>query len=357
MGANFDGRALPVAEWPARDRHHWAEAQRADDGLLAVDRPAARWRATSKELYVRCYGIWLKWLDCQDLLVPGEEPGARVSQARLASYLQAERALGNGARTLVNHAVSLRHMFEALAPSQDWKWMLPMIRKLKSAVKRIVNHSDLPSIRELFEVGVALMQRGEHGSGTLKERAVTYRNGLSIAILAARPLMRRNNIATICIGRHLTKEGAVYRLHFTDNEMKGRRSRGGPLPIELTAPIERYLAHYRPALLGSKPDADGALWISHMGNPICPHNLSDEIGKATQAALGRRVCAHRFRHAAASSIAKEDPDHVGMVPDMLGHADYGTSEEFYILAEEQAAFRRHDDALNELTRNEACSDR
>jgi hypothetical protein len=60
---NFGSRALPVASWPERDRRAWIEANSADlDDLLAVDRPALHWRAGSKEMFVRYYGIWLAWL-------------------------------------------------------------------------------------------------------------------------------------------------------------------------------------------------------------------------------------------------------------------------------------------------------
>lgn len=169
----FDGHALPVPAWPDLDRYAWAKAQSGDDDLLAKRSPAASWRPSTMELHCRNYGIWLAWLKSERLLNPDVHPGERVT--RLAAYLRAERAFGNGARTLVNHAVSLRHMFEALAPQQDWGWMLPIIRKLQTAVKPTKNHSDLPSIRELFDVGLAIMYKAsepdhgspkQHGSGS-----------------------------------------------------------------------------------------------------------------------------------------------------------------------------------------------
>lgn len=345
----YDGRALKFAAWPKRDCDAWLAACTTSDDLLANVTAAARWRDSSKELHIRCYGMWLNWLRHQGMLDPDQCPGQRVTPTRVLAYLKAQRALGNTARTLVNHAVSLRHMLEALAPMKDWTWLLPLIRKLKTAVKPTVNHSDLPSIKELFDLGITLMDRAEKGqNGTLKERAIVYRNGLSIAMLASRPLMRRNNLAAIRIGQHLTADGPVYRLQFSGDEMKGRRAKGGPLPVILTDRIERYIALYRLALLGSKPDTKGALWISGMGRPIVPHALSHEIGRVSQAAFGRRITTHEFRHAAASSIAKEDPAHVGIVTTIVGHADYRTTESYYIFAEEHAAFRRLDAVIARL---------
>lgn len=347
----FDGHALPLSDWPEHDRHAWVEAQLGDDDLLADRKPAADWREGTKDLHRRCYGAWLAWLKSKGLLDEKARPEERVTKARLAAYLRADRALGNGARTLVNHAVGLRHMFEALAPHEDWRWMLPMIEKLKRAVKSVKNHSDLPTIRELFEIGMTIMHRvPELDFGSPKQHAIWFRNGLAIALLAARPLMRRNNLATIKIGVNLVEEGADFALSFSDDEMKGRTRRGGPVPKVLTPYIERYIQLYRPHLLLGKSGEHNVLFISAMGNPITPHNLSDEIGKTIEAFLGRRVTTHAFRHAAGSSIAKEDPDHVGIVPSVLGHADYRTSEGYYIIADEMAAFSRFNKALDKLMR-------
>jgi hypothetical protein len=348
----FDGHALPVAAWPEADRRAWIEAQSGEDDLLAERKPAAHLHPSSKELYGRCYGIWLAWLKSEGLLDPEAHPEQRVTRTRLAAYLRAERGLGNGARTLVNHAACLSRMFEILAPHEDWGWTLPMIRKLKSTVKSVKNHSDLPSIRELFEIGLVIMHKAsqpDHGSP--KQHALWFRNGLAIALLAARPLMRRNNLGTIEIGRNFVKEGVGYGLQFSGDEMKGRIRRGGPVPAALTPFIDRSIEIYRPRLLLGKPGEHNILFISGMGNPITPHNLSDEIGKITFSLLGRRVTAHDFRHATGSSIAKEDPDHVGIVPSILGHADYRTSERYYIVADEMAAFNRFDKALDRLMRD------
>jgi site-specific recombinase XerD len=348
----FDGHALPVLAWPGADRSAWIEAQSEDDDLLAERKPAAKLRLSSRELYCRCYGIWLAWLRSEGLLDADARPEERVTRARLVAYLQAERVLGNGARTLVNHAVSLSRMFEILAPHEDWSWTLPMIRKLKRAVTSNKNHSDLPSIRELFETGMVVMHRAsEPDYGSPKQQAIGFRNGLAIALLAARPLMRRNNLGTIEIGRNLIKEGAGYALHFSGDEMKGRIRRGGPVPNALTPFVDRYIEIYRPRLLLGKPGAHNVLFISGMGNPITPHNLSDEIGKIVFAFFDRRATAHNFRHATGSSIAKEDPDHVGIVPSILGHADYRTSESYYIVADEMGAFNRFDKSLDRMMRD------
>ena len=81
-----------------------------------------------------------------------------------------------------------------------------------------------------------------------RARAILFRNGLAIAMLAARPLMRRANLAAIVIGEHLVGEGEVYRLRFTAKDMKGGRRRGGPLPRLFVRAIDRSARLLPPAL-------------------------------------------------------------------------------------------------------------
>jgi integrase len=134
--------------------------------------------------------------------------------------------------------------------------------------------------------------------------------------------------------------------------MKGRRERSAPLPAILTVPVQHYIDVHRQVLLLGRPEVDRTLFVSMMGLPIYPHAMSNEIGEITEAVFGRRVCAHEFRHATGSSIAKETPERVDIIPSMLGHADYRTSESYYIFADEHSAFVRLDRALTKLMRDE-----
>lgn len=349
-------RALIVANWPDRDREAWLAIAASQSDDLLTDSIILRvraWRPSSKELFVRCYGLWLAWLRDEGLLDPDDHPGDRMTRARLLSYLKAQRQLGATARTLVNHVVSLRHMFETLAPDRDLTWMLSVVRRLKAMVTSTRNHSDLPSIRELFEFGVHLMRSAEDLAGlSPKQRALRFRNGLIISLLAARPMMRRENIARIKIGENLITEGGAVWLVFGSEEMKGGRGRQAPLPAILVGAIDRYIERHRPILLLGRSEPDRTLFISMMGRPIYPHAMANEIADLTQSEFGRRVNLHDFRRSAGSSVANEDPDHVGIVRELLGHVDYRTSEGFYVFANEAGAFRRLEEALDRAGREE-----
>ena len=110
-------RALPFDQWPERDRRAWiAATTENDDDLLVVDRPASTGGPSSIELFVRYYGIWLAWMKTEGLARTWVCARRRVTPERLTAYLKAQPARECRAKTLVNNAVSLRHMFEALAP-------------------------------------------------------------------------------------------------------------------------------------------------------------------------------------------------------------------------------------------------
>ena len=112
------------------------------------------------------------------------------------------------AKTLVNNAVSLRHMFEALAPDKDWTWLLPMIHKLKTMMVVTKNHSDLPRSASCSSWDCTSCATPTARTAR-RSTAIMFRNGLMIATLAARPMMRRENLARIKIGQNLIREGAA----------------------------------------------------------------------------------------------------------------------------------------------------
>ncbi len=90
-------------------------------------------------------------------------------------------------------------------------------------------------------------------------RAVDFRDGLIIALLAARPL-RIGNFAKLRLGDHLKPIPHGYRIEIPAEEAKNGR------PIETVVPdavmpwLLMYLETYRPCLLAGKEDRH--LWIS-----------------------------------------------------------------------------------------------
>ena len=72
------------------------------------------------------------------------------------------------------------------------------------------------------------------------------------------------------------------------------------------------------------------------------------LAHRTQARFGWVVNVHLFRDCAATSIAAEDPDHVRMAAQLLGHASLQTTERYYIAANTRSALRLHHDRIREI---------
>ncbi len=78
------------------------------------------------------------------------------------------------------------------------------------------------------------MEAAEERPNPIKVAAM-FRDGLMIALLAARPV-RLSNLASIDINRHLERLGEDYWLVFPSEEVKNRRHLEFPLPRSLTCP-------------------------------------------------------------------------------------------------------------------------
>jgi integrase len=161
---------------------------------------------------------------------------------------------------------------------------------------------------------------------TPMKRAIWYRQALMIGLLISRPVRRRTFIG-IRLGAHLSEVSDGFVLHFRPEDMKDKRHHSYPLPKALVVPMRRYLDIHRPVLLQDK-SSDG-LWINQYGNVITADGYARELPKITQKHLGIELRPHAFRHIAATSIAEVDPEHVGIIRDILGHASLDMAYKHY----------------------------
>jgi hypothetical protein len=107
-------------------------------------------------------------------------------------------------------------------------------------------------------------------------------------------------------------------------------------------PIFPYLLHYlkvvRPRLLGRRHH-DG-LWASGKGCPLGGGAIYDVVKRRTKAAFGKAMGLHDFRRSAATFLATEAPDKIGLLPGVLQHVSLEMSEQHYNLAGTVEASRR-----------------
>jgi integrase/recombinase XerD len=344
-------RCLKIDAWPELDQQAWLAG--LDDGdFFEPQGTAARWKPRTQKKVSVAYGRWLTWLDRLDRLDRAARPADRVTPTNVGSYIEDLGAIGNSPYTVLGRVRDLHNAMKAMEPDRDWGWLQRLAYRLRRRVRPVRNKRArvLPSY-ELWQFGLELMEKAEGpDGGSPFARASAYRSGLMVSLLAARPL-RRRNFASIEIGRHLVKEGDQYSLHFEGAETKTGAVIDNPFPATLVPYLERYLAHYRPFLAQRTgrwrnriPDLRPPgmnLWVSDYASAMSEGAIYEQIRNLTRAKFGRGLGPHMFRDCAATSVATEDPEHVLIVPSLLGHSSLRTSQEYYDHAQSNYAVRRY----------------
>jgi integrase len=67
--------------------------------------------------------------------------------------------------------------------------------------------------------------------------------------------------------------------------------------------------------------------------------ICEVVRRRTREALGFPVNLHRFRRAAATLWSCRDPVNVRGAKDLLGHATFGPTEKYYVMAQSRIAAR------------------
>jgi len=145
-------------------------------------------------------------------------------------------------------------------------------------------------------------------------------------MLTAMPL-RIRNLGSLQLEHGICRVGDRYSIHVPDS--KNGDAIMFDLPVWLTRPIDVYLEQYRPYLLARR----GRWWSS--------------VPKGAEA-FGKPVNPHLFRDIVATTIATEDPEHVGMILPMLGHRSLKTSEKHYNHAKSLDSSRRYQEVLQDF---------
>lgn len=344
---------LAEEAWPEADRRLWAALTAPGATLLDEDGAFARLRPASKASRRQSYAHWLNHLRLafpDRLALP---PADRITRETVASWL------GLLARTVAPYtrlmrATHLKVIAHAAAPERDWAFLARAVRGLQSAAVPSRNKAErLRPSGELFRLGLALMRHAEAAAArTPCLAAVRYRDGLMIALLALRPL-RLRNLAGLSLGRTLQRDTAGWRIVVPGEETKTHRLLDLPWPEELAAPLARWLAVHRCRLGRTEPD--GPLWVGLAGQALAAHTIRQVIIGRTEAGLGVRINPHLFRDTAATTLAIEDPAHIGIASVVLGHADPRVTAKHYIHARTIVASRRHGDAVGALRRDLAAT--
>lgn len=317
---------LPFAAWPSADQAAW-QALLKSGGFLEDDGLGARWAPGTRQKRAQGYGQWLSFLLRCDPKAIKEEPTVRIEPERVRAYLEECRER-LAPRSVSNLFTDLLAVARAMAPTRDWTW-LDLVTGRLLAQSSTISLPAAPAIsaRKVFRWSLRCMQalRDSHEGSNLAG-AMEFRRALMIGFLIARPV-RRRALGAMRVGHHLVEGNPDFLVRFEAEDMKDGRARQFPLPRALTEPMRAYLGTYRPILLrGGDHDR---LWVTARGLPMSDDGLAGDVETVSARHLGVRLHPHAFRHIAATSIAEFDPEHVGIIRDILGHATLDMSERYY----------------------------
>jgi integrase len=192
---------------------------------------------------------------------------------------------------------------------------------------------------DLFVMGIERMNRVEAAVYEKEDvRAVQYGDGLAMAILASVPIRLRNLIG-LKLGSSLNRVDGAYRIVLSAQETKGKRAYAGDLPSVLTPYIDRYIERHRRKLLDGQPCDH--LFISCYRGPMSANTMRGRFKDATEQMLGVAITPHQARAMAATAIAEDMPERIGIATPLLGHARQRTTREHYNMADQISAGRTY----------------
>jgi integrase/recombinase XerD len=328
---------LPFDEWPSEDRLLWERATKDSDPFSKAT--GARLADTSKHQYLFAWRRFLGFVVLEEGSALVLRPVDRLTRERVRSFVR-HLAETNIPRSVAIQIDALYKAARIMLPNQDLSWLKSMKARLHSAAP--VQQAGGPAITSLqiLQVGLTLMTQNaptEGGRSTLS-RAVRYRDGLMIALLAFAPL-RRKNLASLEIGRHLIGDQDDRYIIIPAAETKTRTPIEFAIPEFLIPYLEIYLTVVRCRLL--KNISCQALWVSPRGGSLRYGAIGDIVSRHTLSALGLRLTPHDTRDAAATTWALSDPSNIGTAKDLLSHLNERTMQKHYNRAKAVEATRTY----------------
>ncbi|MEQ8397560.1 hypothetical protein [Thalassobaculum sp.] len=346
---------MKVADWPSIDHQLWA---RATVSASRLDEPgwASSWRPSTIVVAEQGYGSWLAWLDENEILDRSVRPAVRVAAERVDAF--AKRLSGHVAGNTVSIAIAgLHRTLRAMEETTNFRWLDHLARHYANNAPSVRNKAArvIPSA-DLYQYGQELMDQAAKRVDAPVHGALQYRNGLIISFLAAHPI-RRGNLSNLVLGQTIVRRGSRYRFSFEPSATKSRRVLEQTLIEDLTERFDVYLATVRPRLRDRAIGPDSrSLWIGMDGTTLDAGGLYAVIQLWTGRRYARALYPHLFRDCASTSVAIEDPEHIGIAKSVLGHTTLATSQKHYNMANGLSASRRFGASIAALKRRLANDD-
>jgi len=319
-------RSLSESEWPDADAVLWrsvlAPVDFFEDGGVGT-----HWRPSTVAHAKYAYGQWMKFLSVSEPSSLAEPPAVRFTPERLERFVKqiSSRLSAAGAAAAIGHLILASG---AIAPSFDYRSLKSAQRRHAAVTKRRDKRTAMVRADELFGLGMELMAMAQRDD--VVHDLLAYRDGLIIALLASRPL-RRKNLAEMRLDKHVAINGGGIHISFDADEMKGDRELELWLPESITPAFLHYLSAVRPRFRDS--DEHQFVWCSNKGGQLHPDGIYQMIHRRTTAAFGKAINPHLFRDIAATAIAVDRPEQVHLSKDLLGHGSLDLTERHYLHAQ------------------------
>jgi len=320
-------RVLKLDHWPQTDRDLWV-ALLAEGDFPEDDGAGCTWSEGTRGLRRQAYGQWLSHLARTDPAALALPPVERITQGRVKAFLVESEARLKP-KSVANLMTSLFLLAKALDGARDWSWFSVAERRIAARSRSISLPPAKPiSAGRIFRWSVTRLRELTEGRADLSPvaHAIEFRRALLVGFLIALPV-RRRAVCAMEADLHLVPVHSGFLVTFRAEDMKDKKERSAPLARELVEPLRLYLREIRPVLARGR--ASPGLWITHHGKAFSADGLASDIEITTARHLGVKLHPHAFRHIAATSIAEVDPEHVGIIKDILGHATLDMAERHY----------------------------
>lgn len=328
---------LPETQWPAADRQAFETAFKPGDLFDETGGAGAHLAKGSRKCIRTGYGRWLGYLHAahpDDLLRP---PADRISRDRVRDFvgqLSSEMRPSSVALTIQ----SLCYAARLIAGERDWGWLSAIKARLAARARPHDRFDRLTPPWQTLDFGIELMDQALAMPVTNhRTRELQYRDGLILALISLWPI-RRRSLAALTVSRHIESEDGGVNLLLHEADTKSERFESFRAPEPLVPYLKQYLKDIRPRLLGPCPH-DG-LWASYRQGPLTDSRLYEIARARVTKRFGKDMCLHDFRRSAATYLAIDAPEQIGLIPGVLQHASPEIAERHYNLANAIKASQR-----------------
>jgi integrase len=328
---------LPVDQWPEADVEAFAKAYEPGDIFDETAGPGAHLAEGTRNSIRTAYRRWLGFIKehhPHDLLEP---PADRIRPDRVRPFIK-HLQVEVRATTVANVVANLHYAARLIAPDSDWSWLASLKTRLAARATPIDRFSQLVPPWHTLDLGIELMDEALTLPKTgPKQQELQYRDGLIVALLSLWPI-RRRSITALTVSKHLKVDDDGINILLFPEDTKAKRAENFRVPDRLLPYLQHYLKEIRPRQVGHN-EHDG-LWASYKACPLNGCRIYDIVRARIFAKFGKAMGLHDFRRAAATFIAMEAPDKVGIIPGVLHHTSPEVSEQHYNLARSTEASRR-----------------